>query len=101
MSSVRFRHPAPRKSWTEGCQAGCRHRWFAQTASIISAASARTPAQVGQLLRHAFAILTAEPTLAKHGRSQLRQMETVWMRALPPDPAGPSQAPDSSPSIGL
>ena len=48
-----------------------------------SAASARTPAQVGKLLRDAFVILAAEPELTKQTRSHLRQTDSDWRQALP------------------
>jgi hypothetical protein len=54
-----------------------------QTASIISRASTRTPAQLRQLLHTTFVFLTAEPAVTRQGRARLRQVEANWLRDLP------------------
>jgi hypothetical protein len=50
--------------------------------TVIALASARSPSQVGTLLKRAFEFLAGEPGLGPRDRSRLRQVETEWQRTL-------------------
>ena len=71
-----------------------------RTPSVIAEASARTPAQIDKLVHDAFVFLTGEPELNRPARSQLRQTEGVWRRAVAVDLGLPEVSPDLGPSMG-
>jgi hypothetical protein len=54
----------------------------ASAPTVIALASARSPSQIGTLLKRAFEFLAGEPGIGPRDRSRLRQIETEWQRTL-------------------
>jgi hypothetical protein len=54
----------------------------ASAPTVIVLASARSPSEVGTLVKRAFEFLVGEPSLGRQDRSRLRQIQTDWHRTL-------------------
>jgi hypothetical protein len=68
---------------------------------VIKAASLRTPAELAELVDHAFMVLAGDSSLARQDRARLRQMSQQWHHRVAPGPTSGSPASDRTRGIDL